>query len=103
MRGLLRRLPDLDLIRAQDVDEIRGVSDPALLAWAATNDRVVLTHDVATLAGHAYRRLAAGLPMLGVFEVSADLPIGVAIDELVLIARASESGEWEGQVRFLPL
>lgn len=103
VRGLLRRLPELDLIRAQDVDEIRGASDPALLAWAAEKDRVVLTHDVATLAGHAYRRLANGLPMLGVFEVSADLPVGVAIEELVLITRASEHREWEGQVRFLPL
>jgi len=41
--------------------------------------------------------------MPGVFEVSADLPVGVAIEELVLIARASEPGEWELQVRFLPL
>jgi len=31
------------------------------------------------------------------------VPIGVAINEIVLLAECSEEGEWEGQVRYLPL
>jgi len=103
LRGLQRRIPDLDVVRVQDVEEIRGTVDPVVLGWAAEHDRVVLTHDISTMGHFAYRRVAAGLPMPGVFEVSADLGVGMAIDELVLIVRASEPGEWEGQVRFLPL
>jgi hypothetical protein len=103
LRGLLRRVPDLDVVRAQDVEAIRGAADPVLLEWAAEQERVLLTHDVSTMGRHAYRRVATGHPMPGVFEVSDELPVGVAIDELVLIARASQPGEWEGQVRFLPL
>jgi hypothetical protein len=40
--------------------------------------------------------------MPGVFEVSRTVPIGVVIDDLVLLVEASEAGEWEGQVRYLP-
>jgi hypothetical protein len=38
-----------------------------------------------------------------VFEVSRDLPIGRAIEEILLLAECSLEGEWEGQVRYLPL
>ncbi len=41
--------------------------------------------------------------MPGVFEVNRDVPIGVAIDEVLLLAECSLPGEWEGQVRYLPL
>ena len=41
--------------------------------------------------------------MPGVFEVSRSVPVGRAIDDLVLIAECSLLGEWEGQVRYLPL
>jgi hypothetical protein len=63
----------------------------------------VLTHDAATMAGLAYERAKAGRAMPGVFEVKRDVAIGQAIEELVVIAQASLPGEWEGQVRFLPL
>jgi hypothetical protein len=38
-----------------------------------------------------------------VFEVSSLAPIGRVIDDLILLAECSLAGEWEGQVRFLPL
>jgi hypothetical protein len=41
--------------------------------------------------------------MPGVFEVGASVPIGRAIDDLILIVECSLEGEWEGQVRYLPL
>lgn len=103
LRGLLRRVPDLDVVGAQDIEAIRGADDPTLFEWAADQGRIVLTHDVSTMDHHAYSRVVGRRPMPGVFEVSAELPVGVAIEELVLIARASETGEWAGQVRFLPL
>lgn len=42
-------------------------------------------------------------PMPGVFEVSTKVPIATAIDDLILLAELSLDGEWEGQVRYLPL
>lgn len=64
---------------------------------------MVVSHDVSTLRRHAYDRLAAGLTMPGVFEVPNTLGIGRAIDDLLLIVECSFEGEWEGQVRYLPL
>ena len=61
------------------------------------------THDVSTITRYAYERVQEGQPMPGVFEVSRDLPIGRAIEEILLMAECSMAGEWEGQVRYLPL
>jgi len=74
-----------------------------VLEWAARETRVLLTHDVRTMISHAYARLAAGLSMPGVFVVPQSLPIAQAIAEVLLLAECSIEGEWEGQVRFLPL
>lgn len=41
--------------------------------------------------------------MPGVFEVSRNLPTGQVIEGILLLAEASLEGEWEGQVRYLPL
>jgi hypothetical protein len=102
LRGLLRRLPELDIIRVQDVG-LSGASDTQVLAFAAEENRVILTHDVRTFSRFAYQRVALRQAMPGVFEVSQDIPASVAINELVLVAECSIDGEWEGQVHHLPL
>ena len=43
------------------------------------------------------------MSMPGVFEVTRKVPIGIAIDEILILAECSVDGEWEGQVRYLPL
>jgi hypothetical protein len=47
LRGVLRKLPALDIVRVQDVG-LGGQKDPVVLAWAADEDRLLLTHDVST-------------------------------------------------------
>jgi len=73
-----------------------------VLEWAAGENRVLLTHDVATMSRYAHDRVAAGLSMPGVFEIPANLAVGLAIVELVLIFEASVDGEWEGAGPYLP-
>jgi hypothetical protein len=102
VRGLLRRRSDLDIVRLQDVG-LSGAGDPSVLEWAAQEGRVLLTHDVSTITRYAYDRARAGKRMPGVFEVSRDLPIGAAIEDILLLAECSLEAEWEGQVRYLPL
>ena len=41
--------------------------------------------------------------MPGVFEVNRSVPIGRAIEDILLLAECSLDGEWDGQVRYLPL
>lgn len=102
VRGLTRRQPALDLMRIQDAG-LSGSNDPDLLAWASDEQRVILTHDVTTLRRLAENRVRAGLPMPGVFEVGEHVSIRDAVEDLLLIAECSREGEWEKQMRFLPL
>ena len=102
VRGLLRRSPRLDGIRIQDAN-LSGQNDPAVLEWAARQGRVLISHDVSTITAYAYERVAAGKAMPGVFEVPRTVAIAAAIEDLLLIAECSRPGEWEGQVRYLPL
>ncbi|MEL6385294.1 MAG: DUF5615 family PIN-like protein [Cyanobacteria bacterium J06626_18] len=102
VRGVLRQNPDVDIVRVQDVG-LKGVDDPDVLPWAAQEGRIVLTHDVATMIKFAYEHIRAGLPMSRLFEVKRYVSVGLVIEEITLIAECSFDGEWEGQVRFLPL
>lgn len=100
--GFLRRNPAIDIVRVQDVG-LSGVDDPTILEWVAQMQRVLLTHDAKTVTRYAYDRIVAGQAMPGVFEVRRTVPVAVAIEEIVLLAECSIEGEWEGQVRYLPL
>lgn len=102
VRGVLRRDSDVDIVRVQDVG-LSELDDPTVLDWAAQEQRILLTHDVTTMTRHAYDRIKAGLPMPGVFAVSRSVPIGQAVEEILLIVQHSLDGEWEGQVQYLPL
>ncbi len=102
VRGLLRRVPDLGIVRIQDT-ELSGADDPTVLAWAARDQRILLTHDVATITKYAYDRIRAGQPMPGVFEINRQIAVGLAIDDLLLLAESSLENEWEGQILYLPL
>jgi predicted nuclease of predicted toxin-antitoxin system len=102
VRGLLLRRPSLDLVRVQDVG-LGETDDPIILEWAAINDRIVLTHDRATMPDFAYDRVVVGRPMPGVFVVPHRMSIRQAIDELLLIEDGSEQAEWNGRVVYLPL
>lgn len=100
-RGLLSRIPDLDIVRVQDVG-LLGADDPTVLEWAAKENRILLTHDVKTMPSYASARIEAGLPMAGIFLVGQDQPHGQVIEDLVLLAECSLVGEWDNQVYYLP-
>jgi len=96
LRGVLRRRPGTDIARVQDVG-LSGAEDPDVLEWAAQHGRVLLTHDVSTMKAHAYDRIARSLSMPGVFAVTQDVPIAVAIEEVLMLVECSLEGS--GRVR----
>jgi len=102
VRGLLRRRPDLDIVRLQDT-ELAGAADPTVLAWTAQEQRILLTHDVATMTRYAYERIRARQSMPGVVEINRQVAIGTVIEDLLLLAESSLENEWEGQILYLPL
>jgi predicted nuclease of predicted toxin-antitoxin system len=102
LRGLLRRDPSLDIVRIQDIG-LTHAPDPVVLEWAAQENRVLLTHDRNTITKFAYERVAQGKPMPGVIEVDRSVTMSIAIDDILLLVVLSDSGEWEGQIIYLPL
>jgi hypothetical protein len=102
LRGLQRRVAHVDVVRVQDVG-LRGASDAEVLAFAAVQDRVLLTHDVSTLIESAFQRTREGVTMPGVIAVAQLLPIGPAIADLVLIAECGTPEDCRGHVWYLPL
>jgi hypothetical protein len=103
IRGLRRRLPDIDLVRAQDALP-EGTPDPQVLAWAAAENRVLITNDRNTMIGFAYRRVEAGEPVPGLIATTNEQSIGSAIDDILLVAEYMPEEEIRGQVVvFLPL
>ena len=102
VRGMLRRHPDLELVRVQDVG-LTQTPDPEILDWAAGEGRVLLSHDVSTVPPAAYQRIADGKAMPGVFIVPDRMPIGQAIDEILFLSLEVEPGEWKDRVLFLPV
>jgi hypothetical protein len=100
--GTLRREPALEFIRARDVG-LAARPDPEVLRYAAAQGLLVVSHDVNTMPGHAVARLESGQPLAGLLMVRQTHPIGPVIDSLILIWSASEAGEWQDQIRFLPL
>ncbi len=84
LRGLRRRRPEIDLVRVQDA-LAEGTPDREVLAWAATEHRVVITNDRNTLVGLAYQRVAAGESVPGVIATTNEQSIGSAIDDILLI------------------
>lgn len=102
VRGVLRRAPLIDLVRVQDVG-LAGAADPDVLAWAAQEHRILLTHDVATVTTFAYERIASAAPMPGVFEISQLAPLGTVINDLLLIIEFTDQHDWADQVVYIPL
>lgn len=102
LKLLRKRFPQLDIVRVQDTAMVQA-SDPALLEWAAHEDRIILTHDVQTLVGYAYARVQQGLPMPGVFLIPESLDVGIALAELELAIGAGNPQDFRDQVTFIPM
>jgi len=99
--GVLRREPSLDFLTALAAG-LRGMKDPEILALAAQQQRVLVSHDVGTMPAHFRAVRKAGKHCSGVFLIPQSLDIGTAIDELLFIWLASEASEWEDRLVWLP-
>lgn len=102
LRGLIRRLPALDVVRVQDVG-LSETADPQILEWAAAANRVLLTHDRETIPSFAYDRVRTGQPMPGIILVSDQISKGRAVEEIYLAIECLSDDECKDMVIFIPL
>ncbi|MDH4207829.1 MAG: DUF5615 family PIN-like protein [Anaerolineae bacterium] len=102
LRGIRRRAPGLYIVTTHDVG-FGSHPDPVILAFAATEGLVVVSHDVRTMTAHAATHLQNQQSMAGLILIPQTYPVGHAIEDLLMIAEVSTAEEWHGRVVFLPL
>jgi hypothetical protein len=88
----VRREPAIDF-RTADEAGLRGLLDPAILAHTAADGRVLVSHDRKTMPRH-FGELLSRASSPGVLIFPQYLPIGVVVEELVLIWAATDASEW---------
>lgn len=96
-----RREPMVDFRTAQDA-RLSGLSDDDVLAFAASEGRILVSHDRQTMPQH-FGEFIQRQTSPGLLIVSQHLPVSAAADELLLIWFASKAEEWINQVASIPL
>lgn len=99
--GVLRREPTVDFQTAFAA-RLEGVKDVDVLAIAAQQERILVSHDRRTMPLE-FASFITSSQSSGVIIISRKLSIELAIEELLLIWAASNSGEWVNRIAKLPL
>ena len=99
--GVLRREPAIDFQTAFAA-KLEGIKDPEVLAIAAQQGRVLVSHDRKTMPSE-FAKFITKNQSPGIIIVSRKLSLEVIIDELMLIWAASAAEEWVDRIAKLPL
>jgi predicted nuclease of predicted toxin-antitoxin system len=92
---------NIDFQTADEAD-LRRLPDLEVLALAAQENRILVTHDRRTMPRH-FANFILHHSSPGVFIIAQSVSVHVAIEELVLVWAASESEEWRNLIVELPL
>ena len=84
----IRRGPSLGFQTAA-AGGLTGLADPAVLAKAAEEGRLLVTHDQRTMPHH-FAKFITQQSSAGILVVRRSLPIGAAVEDLLLIHAATE-------------
>ena len=96
-----RRLaPTIDFQTAAALD-LHGRADPEVLALAAQQGRILVTHDRRTMPGH-FETFITTQASPGLIIVARTLPIGQAAAWLHLLWAASEAEEYVNAIYSVP-
>jgi len=98
--GAIRRQPNLDFRSANEAG-LEGIKDPLVLAIAAQDARVLVTHDRKTMPTE-FGQFIMTQTSSGILILSQSFPISEAIDALILIWEASTAEEWINQIMSIP-
>ena len=99
--GVKRREPAVDFLTAA-LANLEGLEDPRVLAIAAQAGRILVSHDHKTMPRH-FGEFVRDHESAGVFLVSQDLPVALAVETLLLVWATSDAEEWRNQLRYLPM
>ena len=81
----------------------KGISDPEILMWCEQNQFSLITNNRESMPQHLSDHLSAGHHVPGIFAINLQMPMGEIIDQLLLIAGASDADEYIDQITYIPL
>lgn len=99
--GLRSREPALDILDAKTAG-LRRTKDAVLLDIAASQERILISHDRRTMIRFFIERLASGRQSPGLFIVPQRRAIGEVIDSIILAWSASRPEDWRSSITWLP-
>jgi predicted nuclease of predicted toxin-antitoxin system len=100
VKGLKRREPTIDFATAHEAG-LTGLDDRAVLQLAASQNRVLVSHDVSTLP-EAFSHFIQQQSSPGVILVFQELSYREAIEGLLRVWTNTEAEDWENVLSFLP-
>jgi len=93
----------LDALRVGDPSDLPlGTGDAELLLWAEKANRLLISFDEKSLAGHLASHLAAGNHCPGIFIPRRQGNIPTLLAFLVEAAYRSRPGEWQDRIEYIP-
>jgi Domain of unknown function (DUF5615) len=101
IKGRRRREPLVDFQTTEEAN-LLGKPDFEVLEIAASQGRVLVTHDRKTMPG-AFGAFATERQSSGILIVPQSLPVVVAIEELLLVWTASDAEDWINMISPIPL
>jgi hypothetical protein len=103
VRGLLRKSPAIDIVRAQDVRDVSGQNDQELLKFATAEGRVLVTHDLSTIIPAMREQMRIESRCAPIVMVPDSLPVGSAVDDLLILDACAVEADWAAGVLYIPL
>ena len=101
---LLNHEPSLTvLVIGDEGAPARSTLDPEILEWCEKNQFNLITNNRKSMPQHLSDHLAAGHHVPGIFTINLEVPMGKIIDQLLLIAGASDVDEYIDQITYIPL
>jgi predicted nuclease of predicted toxin-antitoxin system len=98
---VVRREPAVSIQTAKGAGLI-GKDDPEVLAIAAGEGRILISHDQSTMPDH-FAEFIQNRSSPGLLIVPQHVSLTIAAEELLMIWHASEAEEWINRIAFLPL
>jgi hypothetical protein len=101
VEAVWRLEPLIDFQSAQAA-KLDGVPDDAVLAFAAAEQRIVVSHDLKTMPRHFAEFLQTSTSA-GVLIAPQSLARGKVVDDLLLLWMVDVAEDWVNRIRILPL
>lgn len=100
VRAVWRQEPAIDFQTAHEAG-LRAISDLEVLAYAAREGRLLVSHDLTTMPHHFAAFIMSGETSAGLLILRQQLSILQTLNEILKIWRKDDASQWINQIRIV--